>query len=266
MIDTHAHLYDEKFLVDEAEHMARLAAAGVTEVWMPNCHSSTTEAMLRWAAHYPTLCRPMMGLHPCYVQADFEQELALVEAWMAKQRFFMVGEIGLDFYWDLTFREEQEVAFRRQMEIAQHYQVPICIHSRNSQDGKDSAILRACEIIASMPGPAISGIFHCFSGNAYEAAEVLALETFLLGIGGVVTYKKSGLAEVLSNIDLKHLVLETDAPYLAPVPFRGKRNEVSYLSYIAQTLADVKGVSKEQVIHQTTENAQKLSTLCKVDN
>ena len=260
MIDTHAHIYDEKFLADEADHMTRLHEAGIVEVWMPNCNASTIEAMLRWESHYPTICRPMMGLHPCYVNANYEDELALVDQWMQTRHFFMIGEIGLDFYWDLTFREEQEIAFQKQIELAQRYQVPICIHSRNSRDGHESAILRACEILEATPGPRVKGVFHCFSGNAHEAERVLGLETFLLGIGGVVTYKNSGLQNVLESITLDHLVLETDAPYLAPVPFRGKRNEVSYVQYVAQTIARIKGVALEDVIHQTTHNAQKLST------
>lgn len=233
---------------------------------MPNCNSSTVDAMLRWESHYPALCRPMMGLHPCYVTADFESELALVEQWLEKRPFFMIGEIGLDFYWDLTYREEQEEAFRRQIQLAQRYQLPICIHSRNSQDGQESAILRACEMLEQQTGPKVQGIFHCFSGNTQEADRVLALGTFLLGIGGVLTYKNSGLQKVLDSIALDHLVLETDAPYLAPVPFRGKRNEVSYVRTVAQALADLKGVTIEHVIHQTTQNARKLSTIGYVDN
>ena len=261
MIDTHAHLYDEKFLIDEPDHMARLADAGVREVWMPNCHSSTIEAMLRWEQKYPTLCRPMMGLHPCYVEKNFEEELRVVEEWMAKRRFFMIGAIGLDFYWDLTYREEQEEAFRRKLALPQHYQVPICIHSRNSQDGNESAIHRACEILEQMKGPSISGIFHCFSGNQEEAQRILDLKTFFLGIGGVLTYKNSGLAEVVRTISLDHLVLETDAPYLAPVPYRGKRNEVSFIQHTAEALSRLHQTTLQEVIYQTTQNATKLSTM-----
>lgn len=265
MIDTHAHIYDEKFLVDEVDHMARMQDAGIQEVWMPNCHSSTIDAMLRWEARYPSLCRPMMGLHPCYVEADFENEVRIVEQWLEKKPFFMIGEIGLDFYWDLTFRAEQEEAFRRQLTLAQRYHLPICIHSRNSKDGKESAIVRACEILEEQSGPAIQGIFHCFSGNRTEAERVLSLQTFYFGIGGVLTYKNSGLAEVVEELPMEKLVLETDAPYLAPVPFRGKRNEVSYVQYVAESLAKIKKLPMSEIIHQTTHNAQKLSTLTNVD-
>ena len=168
---------------------------------------------------------------------------------------------GLDFYWDLTYREEQEEAFRRQLALAQHYQVPICIHSRNSQDGNESAIHRACEILEQMEGPSISGIFHCFSGNQEEAQRILDLKTFFLGIGGVLTYKNSGLAEVVRTISLDHLVLETDAPYLAPVPYRGKRNEVSFIQHTAEALSRLHQTTLQEVIYQTTQNATKLSTM-----
>ncbi len=192
----------------------------------------------------------MMGLHPCSVKENYKEELHIVAEWLDKRPFAAVGEIGLDFYWDKTFADQQYHAFKDQMEWALQYNLPIVIHSRN-------AMQETIETVKSFAERGLRGIFHCFSGNAVDATRIIELG-FLLGIGGVVTYKNAGLAEALENISLEHLVLETDAPYLTPVPFRGKRNESSYLQYIAQKLAEVKKVSVEEVAEITTKNAEKI--------
>lgn len=257
MIDTHAHIYDEKFLADEQEMMHRIQLAEVKQIWMPNCNQETIEPMLAWEKKYPEMCLPMMGLHPCYVDENFENELQIVGEWLAKRPFLMIGEIGLDFYWDLTFVPQQEKAFVAQLELAKKYQLPICIHSRSSKDGQLNAITRACELIESFGWDDLRGIFHCFSGNLEDAKRIIDLN-FLLGIGGVVTYKNGGVAEVIAQIDIHHLVLETDAPYLAPVPHRGKRNEVAFVAHVAEKVAQVKQMPLQEVIQQTSANALRL--------
>ncbi len=197
----------------------------------------------------------MMGLHPTYVKADVEEELRLVEDWLTKRTFPMIGEIGLDFYWDLTFVEEQQLAFQRQLELATAYRLPISIHCRSGHDR--NAFAETADLIENHGDANLRGIFHCFVGTLGEARRAINLN-FLLGIGGVATFKNGGLDQVLPHVGLEHLVLETDAPYLAPVPYRGKRNESAYLPLIAQRVADLKQVSLAEVARQTTENAQTL--------
>jgi TatD DNase family protein len=192
----------------------------------------------------------MTGLHPCHVKSDWETELNFVSAELARRRWVALGEIGLDFYWDRNFEKEQYVAFHRQIEWALHYDIPIVIHSRQS-------MRESIDVVRGHQKGALRGIFHCFSGDAADAGAIVDLG-FYLGIGGVLTYKNSGLADAIRDIPLQWLVLETDAPYLAPVPFRGKRNESGYLRYIAEKLAEVKGIEVEEVARVTTENAQKI--------
>ena len=192
----------------------------------------------------------MAGLHPCSVKANFKEELKLIEDILQERKFAAIGEIGLDFYWDKSFEQNQYDAFHQQIEWALHYDLPIVIHSRESM--KESI-----GVVREHQNGKLKGIFHCFSGSLESATEITGLG-FYLGIGGVLTYKKSSLPEVLKDIDLEFLVLETDAPYLAPMPFRGKRNESSYLVHIAQKLAEVKGVTIEEVAAVTTANAQKI--------
>lgn len=255
LIDTHAHSYDEQFGPDSGIALERAFAAGVTQIWLPNCNSDTIPGMLALEERYPERMLPMMGLHPTYVNADVERELAVVEAWLAKRPFFAVGEIGLDYYWDLTFVEEQKIAFRRQLQLASRYRLPIAIHSR-SGNGLN-AFADVADLIEQHGDPGLRGIFHCFVGTREDAERAIELN-FLLGMGGVVTFKNGGLDRVLPHVGLEHLVLETDAPYLAPVPFRGKRNESAYLPLIAQRVADLKQVSLEEVARLTTENARRL--------
>jgi TatD DNase family protein len=203
--------------------------------------------MLQLEAKYPGVCIAMMGLHPCSVKENYKEELQTVENWLQKRSFAAIGEIGLDFYWDRTFETQQYEAFRRQTEIALQYRLPIVIHTRN-------AMQQCIDVVSEYAGSGLKGIFHCFGGSIAEAEKIIALG-FYLGIGGVLTYKKSGLPAVLEHISLDHMVLETDSPYLAPVPKRGKRNESAYLKYIIAALAEIKNTSPEEVARITTANA-----------
>jgi TatD DNase family protein len=230
--------------------MERARNAGVARFYLPAIDSEVIDDMLKLEALYKEECFPMMGLHPCSVKENFAQELKVVEDWLSKRSFVAVGEIGLDFYWDKTFKKEQYIAFNQQMKWALHYKLPIVIHTRN-------AMQETIDAVGPFAAKGLTGIFHCFGDN-YDFAKQIIDMNFLLGIGGVITYKKSGLAETLKHIDIKHLVLETDAPYLTPVPFRGKRNESSYIKYVAEALALTKGISVEEVASITTANAEKL--------
>lgn len=247
MIETHAHLYDEQFEKDIETVIAGARAAGVTKAYLPNCDSSTIEPMMELVKRYPDFCIPMMGVHPCYIKEDFEAELAIAYKWLQQDKFAAVGEIGLDYHWDLTHVAQQKIAFERQIDWALEFDLPIVIHSRSSTQD-------CIDIVKTKQKGKLRGIFHCYGDDLPIAQQVIDLG-FLMGIGGVVTFKNSGLAETLKDIDLKHLVLETDAPYLAPVPRRGKRNEPAYLAYVVDKVAEVKQVSKEEVIRITSENA-----------
>lgn len=248
--DTHTHLYDEQLTTDEAAMIQRAIDAGVTKMYMPNCDSTTIEGMMRIAAGYPQHCYPMMGVHPCYIKENYQDELDIAAKQLAAHKFSAVGEIGLDYYWDMTFKEQQIAAFGTQIDWALQYDLPIVIHSRES--------LQDCiNIVRSKQNGKLRGIFHCFSGNANEAQQIVELGLYL-GIGGVLTFKNSKLSEALTDIDLQHMVLETDAPYLAPVPYRGKTNESAYIPLVAQKLADVKQVMVEEVAEVTTGNAAKI--------
>ncbi len=257
MIETHAHIYDDQFDEDRDLMLERAFSAGVKQIWMPNCDHETIEGMLALEQQYPNVCHAMMGVHPCYVKENFEQELAIVEQWLDQRKFIMIGEIGIDFYWDLTFVAQQEEVFLRQLALAKKHNLPICIHSRNSKNNEHNAILRCIELIKKFAWSELRGIFHCFSGNLDEARQVVELN-FLLGIGGVATFKNGGMDNVLPHIDLKNIVLETDSPYLAPVPHRGKRNEVAYIEIVAKRIAELKQIPFEEVVQQTTKNALSL--------
>jgi TatD DNase family protein len=250
IIDTHCHLYVEEFKDDIAEVVERAMVEGVQQFYLPAIDSSETGNMLALEERFPGRCIAMMGLHPCYVKENYREELELVQNWLAKRKFAAIGEIGLDFYWDKTFANEQYEAFRLQADWALHYQLPIVIHTRN-------AMQETINVVKEYAGKGLRGIFHCFSGS-YETAVQIINAGFYLGIGGVVTYKNAGLPEVLEKIGLEHMVLETDSPYLTPVPFRGKRNESSYLKYVLAKLAEVKKVSVEEIAAITTANAQKI--------
>lgn len=249
IIDTHTHLYLEEFQADIEQVIDRARHEGVTQFYLPNVDRSTIPDLLKLEEKHPD-CIAMMGLHPCYVKENVADELKLVEEWLRKRPFAAVGEIGLDYYWDKTFVAEQKNAFRQQIHWAQELNLPIVIHSRNSMQD-------CIDIVRELQNGKLRGIFHCFGGSLDEAKQIMDLG-FLMGIGGVVTYKKSGLAEVLTSIPLEYLVLETDAPYLTPVPFRGKRNEPSYLKYVVAKMAEAMNISVEEIAEQTTSNAQKL--------
>jgi TatD DNase family protein len=257
MIETHAHIYDDQFSDDREDMIKRAFSAGVEEIWMPNCNSETIPKMIELEDLYPNKCFSMMGLHPCYVNADYQTELTIVKKWLSQKRFLMIGEIGLDYFWDLSFCKEQEEVFMEQLSLAKKYNLPICIHSRNAKDGKLNAIQRCCDLIEEFGWKDLRGIFHCFSGNLEDAERIISLN-FLLGIGGVITFKNGGLDTVLPHISINNIVLETDSPYLAPVPFRGKRNEVLYLDLIVKKLAEIKGVDVNIILKETTINAKSL--------
>ena len=250
IIDTHCHLYLDEFKNDIPEVIKRAENGGISKFYLPGIDSSEIENMLLLETEFPGKCIAMMGLHPCYVKENYLEELAVVKEWLAKRKFAAVGEIGLDFYWDKTFVMQQYEAFRLQIELSLQYDLPIVIHTRN-------AIRETIDVVKEFVPRGARGIFHCFGGSVENAKEIINAG-FYLGIGGVLTYKKSGLAEVLEEVDLKHMVLETDSPYLTPVPFRGKRNESSYLKYVVEKLADIKKVSIEEVAAVTSANAEKI--------
>ena len=250
LIDTHAHLYLKQFDKDREAILQRAIENGVEEFFLPNIDSSSIDALLDLEAKYPDRCHAMMGLHPCSVDANFEKELEVVEEWLKKRPFCAIGEIGLDLHWDTTFFEQQKEAFKIQINWAKELNIPIVIHSRKSA-------WEVIEVLRAEKDERLKGIFHCFGGTIEEANAIIELG-FYLGIGGVLTFKKAGLDKTLEQVDLKHIVLETDAPYLAPVPYRGKRNESAYIRIIAEKLALVKNVALEKVAHITSSNAKKI--------
>lgn len=250
LIDTHAHVYLDEFERDRDAVLARARAAGIDRILLPAIDISTHAAMLQLEEEQPGYCLSMMGVHPCSVKENYEDELGIAETYLAKQKFIAVGETGLDFYWDLTFTQQQYDAFHRQAEWALHYDIPLVIHSRNATD-------ECIEVVRQHQNGKLKGVFHCFSGNQEQVQQVVDLG-FYLGIGGVLTFKNSGLDKAITGIDPKHMILETDAPYLAPVPFRGKRNECSYLPHVVQKLAGIAGKSEQEIAAITTANAQQL--------
>jgi TatD DNase family protein len=248
--DTHTHLYSEEFNDDREAMVKRAIDARVKRLFLPNIDIKSIQPMLDLVWKFPDNCFPMMGLHPCSVDEHVEAHLFQIQKWFKKRKFYAVGEIGLDFYWSVEFKEQQIMAFKKQIQWAIQMDLPINIHSRNSTD-------EVIAILQEMKHPLLRGIFHCFSGNAQQAKQITELG-FHLGIGGVLTYKKSELPDAIADIDLQHLVLETDAPYLSPVPFRGKRNESAYIVNIAEKLAELKDTTVEKVANITTENAIKI--------
>ena len=250
IIDTHCHLYLDDFNADRPAIIERANAEGVGGFYLPAIDSGVIDGMLQMEKDYPGQCFAMMGLHPCSVKENFEEELRIVEEWLTRRKFSAIGETGLDFYWDKTFILQQYDAFKRQVNWAKNYKIPVVIHSRQSTQ-------ECVDVIKEMHDADLSGIFHCFSGSLEEALQITELG-FYLGIGGVITYKNAGLAAVIEKLPLSNIVLETDAPYLTPVPFRGKRNESAYLKYVVQKIAEIKKISVEEVTAITTLNAQKV--------
>jgi TatD DNase family protein len=250
LIDTHCHLYVSAFEEDIDEIIRRAQTAGVVRFYLPSIDIESEKALLNLEKRYPEICYAMQGLHPCSVKTDVENALKHVVQNLHRRRFAAVGEIGLDFYWDRSFEKEQYMAFHQQIEWALQFDLPIVIHSRDS-------IEQTISVVREHQNGKLRGIFHCFSDGEKEANEIVDLG-FYLGIGGPLTYKNSRLPEVLKNIGLENIVLETDAPYLPPVPFRGNRNESSYIIYVAQKMAEIKKISLEEVASITTENALKI--------
>lgn len=250
LIDTHTHLYSNEFENDFENVLERARKAGVSRFYLPGIDSKVIPGMLKLEQKYPGEFFPMMGLHPCSVNENFLDEINIIEEYLLKRRFVAIGEIGLDFYWDTTFKNEQFRAFELQMQLALQYQLPIVIHTRN-------AMRETIEKVQPFADKGLRGIFHCF-GDSNEIAKEITGMGFYLGIGGVLTYKKANLGESLKDIPLEQIVLETDLPYLSPVPFRGKRNESSYLVSIAEKLAELKNVSVEEVAVITSANAEKI--------
>lgn len=249
--DTHTHLYAVEFDNDRREIIQAAIDQGVQKFFLPNIDSNSIPGLFQLCKEFPDHCYPMMGLHPCSVDHKYGDELQVVEHWLEKRRFWAVGEIGIDLYWDRSFLNQQKHAFKEQIIMAKQYDLPIVIHTRSSFEETFS-------LVEKMNDERLRGIFHCFSGTLEEANKIIALGGFKLGIGGVLTFKNSGLDKVVEQVDLKHLVLETDSPYLAPVPHRGKRNESAYIPLIAKKLAELKKVTVEEVAEATTKNAYEI--------
>lgn len=246
-VDTHAHIYAKEFDHDRQEVLQRCAENEVKRIYMPNVDHTSIDSMLDLESRSPG-CVATMGLHPCSVKKDFERELYIVEDWLSRRKFAAVGEIGTDLYWDKTFWDQQCEAFKIQVGWAKKFGLPVIIHCRES-------LAQTMDLVEQFQDGTLTGIFHCFGGTADEAERIIKLN-FFLGIGGVSTFKKAGLDLVLPEVSLDRIVLETDSPYLAPVPHRGKRNEPSYIPLIAQRVAEIKSVTPEAVQQQTTQNAK----------
>jgi hydrolase, tatD family len=255
LIDTHTHLYVEDFDTDYKEVIQRAMQQGVEYFFLPAIDAQYTERMFRLKREYPQQMFLMNGLHPCSVKENWKEELSHVISLMKTYRkdIYAIGEIGIDLYWDKTFLEEQKTAFRLQIALAKEHSLPIVIHCRE-------AFEEVFEVLESEKDKQLFGIFHCFSGNKEQAERAISFG-LKLGIGGVVTFKNGKLDTFLNEIPLENIVLETDAPYLAPVPFRGKRNESSYLSYIVKKLAEIYNLSENEIINQTTKNAKEIFSI-----
>jgi TatD DNase family protein len=251
LIDTHTHLFSDKFDGDRTEVVKRAIEAGVERMYLPNICSETTAQMNALAEEFPQHCFPMIGLHPCHVDEGYQTEIDHVASELATGKYAAVGETGLDYHWDLTFKAQQAEALEQQIALAKKYQLPIVLHTRESFEDTFA-------LIAKHNDDSLTGVFHCFSGSADDAARIAELGGFYIGIGGVATFKKSNHAEVLPQVPIDIIVLETDAPYLAPTPYRGKRNESAYLVQVAERVADIKGMSVEALAERTTGNALQL--------
>ncbi len=252
-IDTHAHLYAGEFNDDSDDMISRAIDAGVERMILPNIDGTSVEYMVNLAAKHPGHLFPLIGLHPTSVNSDYTSQLNTIESWLKEHPFYGIGETGIDLYWDKTFLKEQTESFKIQLSWARELNLPVVIHVRNS-------FHETIEVIKEMQDGRLKGVFHCFTGTHNEAIKIIDLG-FHLGIGGVVTFKNSTLPAFLSEINLNRILLETDAPYLAPVPFRGKRNESSYLTYIARKVSEIYGLSIEETAQQTSANAELLFSL-----
>jgi len=253
-VDTHTHLFTDAFDADRDDVVQRAIDAGVEYLLLPNIDGKTIDAMHQLETRFPNNCFSMMGLHPGSVKENWEEELSKVKEYLFSRKYVAVGEIGMDLYWDTTFVEEQALAFRQQVLWAKELKLPIAIHARD-------AFNEIFAILDEMNDDDLTGVFHCFTGNVEQARHIESYGGFKMGIGGVVTYKKAAMDQVLQHVDLKHLILETDSPYLSPVPFRGKRNESSYVLHIAEKLSDIYGVPLKEIEEVTTKNALELFNL-----
>ena len=254
MIDTHAHIYTEEFDLDRDAVVERAKAAGVETIILPNIDSHSFDRMLELESMHPDYFHAAIGVHPESIQKDYQRELAVVKSELNRHKYIAVGEIGIDLHWDKTFYHEQVEAFQRQVAWALEYQLPLIIHVRDSH----KETLDALQPFRSKP---LKGVFHCFGGSIAEAEAIFAMGDFVLGIGGVVTFKNSHLAETLKSIPLEKIVLETDSPYLAPVPFRGKRNEPANIAIIRDKLAEIYNVSPDEVDQITTATVKRIFSL-----
>ena len=248
LIDTHTHLFSDQFSEDIDETLKRAFDADINKLFLPNIDEASIPAMLKLAENYPSNCFPMIGLHPCSVAADFEEVLARMKKLLSRHKFCAIGETGLDLHWDKSTLELQKEALKIQIEWAKDNELPIVIHARESYS-------ELFQVFDEMNDDRLTGVFHCFTGTLEQAEHVIGYGGFKLGVGGVLTFKNSGLTDTLAQIDMKHLVLETDSPYLAPAPHRGKRNESAFLYYVASKLAEAKNLTVQQVAEMTTTNA-----------
>lgn len=254
MIDTHAHIYSEKFKADRDEMLERAFGEGLDAILMPNIDHTSIDGMLELEEKYPQKCYSMMGLHPCSVDKNFEKELYIVEEWLNKKSDFVaVGEMGLDLYWDKTYIEQQKEAFRIQANWAKEYKLPLVIHTRDAME-------ETLSLLEELADDKLFGVLHCFTGSVDDANRLIEMN-FKIGLGGVVTFKNGGMDKVVPHIPLEHIVLETDSPYLPPVPHRGKRNEPLYVKLVADKVSSLKEVLVEEVEEITDKNAKALFKL-----
>lgn len=253
IIDTHIHLYAEEYKGDLHALIHAAKQDGVSQMLLPNIDHESIEGVKKLSQEFPDYCIPMMGLHPCYVKGNYEDELAVIEKELRSGNYVAVGEIGMDKYWELDFIKEQEVALKHQLRLAHELHLPVALHTRNANQ-------EVLGIIKELQLDGLRGVFHCFSGTLEEAAAMIDLG-FYLGIGGVLTYKNGGLDKIVKDISIEHLVLETDGPYLSPHPHRGKRNQPAFINYVAEKLAELKNTTKKEVVDITSANARKLFQL-----
>lgn len=250
LIDTHSHIYSKEFDEDISETIQRAKDANVGQIFLPNIDSESVEPMFKLVKDYPGFCLPMMGLHPTSVKENYKEELAICEKWLNKESFIAIGEIGIDLYWDKTFLNEQQFVFEQQLKWAVERELPVVIHARES-------FSEIFEVLESFKNQRLNGVFHSFTGSLEQANKAIGMG-FLLGLNGILTFKNSGLDKVIKSIETKHLILETDSPYLAPTPKRGKRNESAYVALIANKLAEIHNLSIEEVTEVTSLNAKNL--------
>lgn len=250
LVDTHSHIYSEDYSEDLDQVIERAFQCNVRKIVLPNIDSSSLKSMLDLSTAYPQICFPLIGLHPTSVNEDFQDELQLVDFWLTKRKFYGIGEIGIDLYWDKTFLNEQIIVFRHQLQLAKKHDLPVVIHVRDSFEQVFDTLL------PELDGK-LTGVFHSFSGTTGQAKKVIDIG-FKIGVNGIITFKNSGLDAIIREISAEHLLIETDSPYLTPAPFRGKRNESSYLIYVARKIAELHNTTVDEIARITTENAEKL--------